>query len=132
MNRKEIEELVAEVNREIQPEGNTKSETRTLPTRTVNRMCEAPTALLEEVEREKWVSVEERLPPDNTGVLLYNFDWFDPQYNPGGIREGFLSGDGETFISAKWFGHQDCYETSEDSPTHWKPITPPEEASHEE
>lgn len=57
-----------------------------------------------------WVKYEkESLPPCGIEVLAYNSKWVDIDFNPKGIRIGFLSEDG--FISAYWWDYQDCYIT---------------------
>ena len=86
---------------------------------------------------QKWISIEDELPTGEDEVLLFNKKWINKDYNPKGVRIGFLGGDG--FISAHWWNYQDCYMTvsknecennpkfSDDiknntEPTHWRPI----------
>lgn len=59
-------------------------------------------------------------------VLAYHEKWIDPDFNPDGIRTGFIGGDG-AFISAKWCDSGDTYENDEEfMPTHYKakPLPP--------
>lgn len=57
----------------------------------------------------EWLNFKEKEPPFGEEVLAFNRKWIDEDFNPKGIRVGFLSDDG--FISAFWYDEQDCYET---------------------
>ena len=56
-----------------------------------------------------YINYQEQKPPIGVEVIAYNHKWVDEDFNPNGIRIGFLSDDG--FISAFWWDEQDCYET---------------------
>lgn len=57
----------------------------------------------------EWINFEEEKPITGEEVLAFNKKWIDEDFNPRGIRVGFLRFDG--FISAFWYDEQDCYET---------------------
>ena len=57
----------------------------------------------------EWINFEEEKPITGEEVLAFNKKWIDEDFNPRGIRVGFLGFDG--FISAFWYDEQDCYET---------------------
>lgn len=58
----------------------------------------------------KWNKYDkENLPPEGVEVLAYNSKWVNEDFNPKGIRIGFVIGD--EFISAHWWDYQDCYIT---------------------
>lgn len=57
---------------------------------------------------DNWIKYEkESLPPEGEEVVAYNHKWID-DFNPRGLRVGFLNGDGE-FTSAFWWDYQDDY-----------------------
>lgn len=56
-----------------------------------------------------YINYQEQKPPFGVEVIAYNHKWIDEDFNPNGIRIGFLSDDG--FTSAFWWDEQDCYET---------------------
>lgn len=56
-----------------------------------------------------YINYQEQKPPIGVEVMAYNHKWVDEDFNPNGIRIGFLSDDG--FTSAFWWDEQDCYET---------------------
>ena len=57
--------------------------------------------------------------PCNEPLLGYSPEWVDPDFNPKGIRECFVGGEG-IWISAKWCDYQDTYINDENSsPTHY-------------
>lgn len=63
-------------------------------------------------------------PPIGEEVLAYSPEWIHPDFNPKGIRVGFLNEDenGE-FISAKWWDYQDTYVNDDKTkPVKWKRI----------
>ena len=68
-----------------------------------------------------FVSVAEQVPPDSTPVLGFRSEWVDDDFNPSGLRECFVCGDGSAWHNAEWLDYQDCYQTSEEAPTHWMP-----------
>lgn len=62
----------------------------------------------------KWIKYSEQKPPMGQDVFAYHPDWIDEEYNPHGIRIGFqdLSDDENgDFVSAYYWGSQDCYMT---------------------
>ena len=65
----------------------------------------------------KWHKYSEEKPPYGEEVIAYNPKWVDEDFNPKGIRIGFiednLSDDGSKFdfVSAYWWNDQDTYET---------------------
>lgn len=84
----------------------------------------------------KWINIEKQLPEEGKEVLLYNKKWVHEDFNPHGIRIGFLGGEG--WISAYYCNCHDEYMTRnsveddeefEDSkaenqiPTHWCPLS---------
>lgn len=64
-----------------------------------------------------WINYNEQKPPLGIPVLAYHHLWVDEDFNPKGIREGFLTdnlaSDDSTydFVSAHWWNEQDCYMT---------------------
>ena len=56
-----------------------------------------------------YINYQEQKPPIGVEVIAYNHKWVDEDFNPNGIRIGFLYDDG--FTSAFWWDEQDCYET---------------------
>ena len=87
-------------------------------------------------EAQRWIPIEEELPPeDGQEILLKNEKWIDEDYNIKGVRAGSYCD--EIWTSAYWCGHHDEYHTrtsDEDDdqftdslavnqiPTHWRPI----------
>lgn len=63
--------------------------------------------------QSKWINFENESPPIGTEVLAYNPEWIDEDFNPKGVRIGYLSDEG--FISAHWWDYQDCYTTISNS-----------------
>lgn len=65
--------------------------------------------------------------PEGEELLLFNEKWKDEDYNPKGVRLGFLEGSGN-WLSARWDNYHDCYITAdssltdEDEPTHYRRI----------
>jgi hypothetical protein len=86
-------------------------------------------------EAQRFIPIEEELPPVGVEVLLQNDNWKNEDYNPEGIRPGFrddLSG----WVTATYCNLHDEYHTrfsDEDDPqfkdskaenqgpTHWRP-----------
>ena len=65
---------------------------------------------------EKWIKFTDNLPPIGQPVLAWNHKWIDEDFNPSGIREGFLQDgpceeDRWDFVSAMWCGYHDEYHT---------------------
>lgn len=56
-----------------------------------------------------WTKVEDILPDEGIEVLCFNEAWIDEDFNPKGVRIGFLNGDG--WITAHWWNYQDTYMT---------------------
>lgn len=86
-------------------------------------------------EAQRFIPIEEELPPEGVECLLQNEKWINEDYNPKGIRNGFLGGDG-IWVSNYWCNYHDEYHTrtsDEDDesfsdpkaenqvPTHWRP-----------
>ena len=84
-----------------------------------------------------WKSIKMGTPEPGIEVLLFNENWKHPDWNPRGIRIGFLD-DVSGWVSAYWCNTHDEYHTRdsmlddeqfEDSsamnqiPSHWKEIT---------
>ena len=71
----------------------------------------------EDFVETKWISYKEQKPPYGVEVLAYHHDWVDEDFNPKGIRVGFLQenlakdNDLYDFVSAFWWNYQDCYMT---------------------
>ena len=82
------------------------------------------TACKEALAEREWVSVTpETLPDANLGpVLGFHKQWIDEDFNPKGIRECFVYGDGSEWQSAKWDGYADQWITSDEAPSHWQPL----------
>lgn len=85
---------------------------------------------------ENWINVTEKLPEKGYEVLLYNKKWIDEDFNPKGVRVGFLT-DLLGWISAYWCNYHEEYHTRtsdelegnlkeyksvDQIPTHWKEI----------
>ena len=68
-----------------------------------------------------WTPINEKLPEEGTPVLGFSSEWVDEDFNPRGMRECFLNGDGG-WISAKWFDYQDTYVNGEGAPEFWMPL----------
>jgi len=81
-----------------------------------------------------WIKVSDRLPELGIEVDLYNPKWINEDYNPDGLRIGFLC-DVSGWVSAYYCSYHDEYHTrtsDEDDkqfedyqaenqvPTHWK------------
>jgi len=59
--------------------------------------------------------------PDDGEVLCYSPGWVHLDFNPRGLRTGFMGGEG--FISAFWWDNQDTYVNDEISvPLYWRPL----------
>lgn len=88
-------------------------------------------------EAQRFISLEEELPPEGEEVLFYNENWINEDFNPRGIRFGFMNND--DFITAHYWNDQDTYVTISHSecdgngfyseeirhninPTHWRPL----------
>ncbi len=97
-----------------------------------------------ELTDKHWVSVKDNPPEEGIEFLLYNEKWIDEDFNPKGIRVGFLDGLGG-WISSHWCNTHDEYHTrisSEDDkqfedfkgenqvPTHYWPL--PDKPKQEE
>ena len=89
-----------------------------------------------QLQKENWTLISEKLPPIGQEVLFQNDKWINMDYNPKGIRIGFLDGT-ENYYSAYWCSIHDEYHTrnsaEDDSnyklkkgidqiPTKWKEI----------
>ena len=67
----------------------------------------------------KWINYQEKKPPFGVEVLAYHHKWVNEDFNPKGIRVGFLqdnmaeSGKKNPydFVSAYWWDYQDTYMT---------------------
>lgn len=88
-------------------------------------------------EAQRFIPLDEEMPPEHEEVLFYNPKWINEDFNPRGIRIGFMSND--DFTTAHWWNYQDTYETishvscdgnesySQEiresiKPTHWRPL----------
>lgn len=88
-------------------------------------------------EAQRFIPLEEELPPMGVQVLFYNEKWVNEDFNPEGIRIGFKGDD--DYVTAHWWDYQDCFETISHSncdddqgfsqeikesikPTHWRPL----------
>ncbi len=68
-----------------------------------------------------WTETDFKKPiPEDLEVLGFHNDWIHPDFNPSGIRVGFMGADG--FISARWNDSQDTYLNGEGMPTKWMKI----------
>ena len=56
-----------------------------------------------------WIKWKDKKPKVGIEIIAYNKHWIDKDFNPNGIRIGFLCGD--IFVSAYWRDDQDCYMT---------------------
>lgn len=85
-----------------------------------------------------WIKVSDELPERGVEIQLFNKLWINEDFNPLGIRFGFLD-DVSGWVSAYWCNYHDSYHTrtsDEDDktfedfkaenqiPTHWKYNTP--------
>jgi hypothetical protein len=67
----------------------------------------------------KWINYKEQKPPYGVEVLAYHHEWVNEDFNPKGIRVGFLqdslaedaNDNPYDFVSAYWWNYQDCYMT---------------------
>ena len=82
---------------------------------------------------DNWYRFKDKKPPVGVEVDFYNKHWVCPDFNPNGIRSGFLTDEVYVFL-ALWVDHQDTYTNlvinplSPDYPTHWQPKpTPPKD-----
>ena len=58
--------------------------------------------------KPKWVKIDKKHPlPKFEEVFAFNKEWIDEDFNPKGVRIGFLGEDG--FISAVWDSEYDMY-----------------------
>lgn len=78
-----------------------------------------------------WNKISEKELPYGEEVIAFNEKWIDEDFNPSGLRVGFLDDDG--FISTEWDEDCDCYCTTYEEgddvdaygrkkpnmPTHW-------------
>jgi len=71
---------------------------------------------------KNWIDFSINKPNEGFEVLAYSSEWVDEDFNPTGIRVGFLNGD-RTFISARWRDYQDTYMNGEELPEKWVPLT---------
>lgn len=73
----------------------------------------------------KWNDAKKDPPPTHTVVLGFNKKWVDEDYEPEGIRECFIGGEG--WISAFWDNEMDTWRDDDKTePTHWmKRPSPP-------
>lgn len=62
------------------------------------------------MENWKEIKTEKDLPEFGVEVICFNKSWIDEDFNPNGIRIGFLNGDGD-FTTAHWWDYQDTYMT---------------------
>ena len=70
-------------------------------------------------ELKGWHKFSEELPHHGVPVIAYHHLWVNEDFNPWGIREGFLmdnlAADSDVckydFCSAHWWDYQDCYMT---------------------
>ena len=58
----------------------------------------------------KWIDINDSLPDSGVEVLLFNSVWINEDYNPKGIRIGFLD-DVSGWTSAYWCNYHDDYHT---------------------
>ena len=72
-------------------------------------------------EKTRWMPINERMPPVGIEVLFQNDKWIDEDFNPKGIRIGFLDGD-DIYYSAYYCGYHDEYHTrnSHEDDSHFK------------
>lgn len=73
---------------------------------------------------DNWKPINSFDPNNQQPTLLFNREWIDEDFNPNGVVEGFMGGEGH-FIAAVWNDCQDCYETENITPTHWQPLPEP-------
>jgi len=80
---------------------------------------------------QRWIPVEEDLPGIGVNVLIKSKEWIDEDYNPNGVRFGFM--DDIAWTSVRWCNQIEEFVTittdSDDeelnifqTPTHWRPI----------
>lgn len=71
----------------------------------------------------KWYTYGKPYPPLGVEVIAQHDDWICEDFNPKGIRVGFLNeweDERGTFMSAKWCNDQDHWHTVEDEkPQRW-------------
>jgi hypothetical protein len=79
-----------------------------------------------------WILLSKEPPPPCTEVICFKKEWIDEDFNPEGIRVGFMDDD-NNWTSADWYNDQDTYWNDEKSiPTHWmqKPEPPTTVSQH--
>jgi hypothetical protein len=89
-----------------------------------------------EEKEEQWINIKDELPESGIEVLLFNEKWINEDWNPKGMRIGFLD-DVAGWVSSYWCNYHDEYHTrttDEDDhqfedfkaenqiPTHWMPL----------
>lgn len=57
-----------------------------------------------------WIKYSDKKPETGIEVIAYNSKWVNKDFNPNGMRVGFVNGNGEFTSAYKW-DYQDCYET---------------------
>lgn len=66
-----------------------------------------------------WNRTTDKLPPHSKPVIGYSSKWVDEDFNPKGVRECFLTGDGTEWVTALWIDYQDTYSRCDDGPEYW-------------
>ncbi|MGI9582624.1 hypothetical protein ACR1PO_15620 [Chryseobacterium sp. RRHN12] len=56
-----------------------------------------------------WIRVEDILPEEGFEVICFNEKWIDEDFNPKGVRIGFLNGN--EWTTAHYWNYQDTYVT---------------------
>ncbi len=84
-------------------------------------LCEIEQAIWHWRDISDWCCVERNPPSMGDGpVLGFNKEWIDADFNPKGVRECFIYGDGTEWHTAKWNNCSDLWMTTDDDvPTHW-------------
>lgn len=87
----------------------------------------------------EWIDIQKQKPEAGEEVLCFNEKWINEDFNPKGIRIGFMCNVGR-FTTAHWWDYQDTYMTisreevddnpqafsdsvkDHTEPTHWMPL----------
>ena len=91
-------------------------------------------ANLDSEPAERWIPCSERLPDGIPVVIGFNPDWIDDDFNPKGVRECALYGDGTEWMTARWCDLHDQWHTTyehEAEPTHWMEYPEPPQGGRE-
>lgn len=71
---------------------------------------------------QRWIPIEEEMPENGFEILLHSEEWIT-EYNPNGVRIGFLDNtEKRQFVCAYWDCGVDVYSDITVYPKFWRPI----------